>query len=119
LGAFNVFQVVRLPLVCLLAVLAFAGSADGGGSIRGFVLLPAHGGLAVVDVDAGKVLRTVSVPRGAGPVAASIDGSRVLVANTRLGTVTQIDGRTSRRVRTFTGLGRPVDLVLLPRSQVR
>jgi len=102
----------------VLAILALSGSARGGGSIRGFVLLPAQGRLTVIDVDAGKVLRTVPVPRGSGPVAASIDGSRILVANTRLGTVTQIDGRTYRRLRTFTGLGRPVDLALLPRPQV-
>src|SRR5256885_9935539 len=92
-----VLQLVRLVLVTVLAVLALCGSARGGGSIRGFVLLPAQGRLAVVDVDAGKVLRTVSVPRGPGPVAASIDASRVLVANTRLGTVTQIDCRRYRR----------------------
>jgi DNA-binding beta-propeller fold protein YncE len=109
---------VRPVLVIVIAVLALPGSAHGGGSIRGFVLLPAQGRLAVFDADAGKVLRTVSVPRGAGPVAASIDGSRVLVANTRLGTVTEIDGRIYRHVRTFTGLGRPVDLVLLPRPEV-
>jgi hypothetical protein len=100
----------------VFAILALSGSARGGGSIRGFVLLPAQGQLAVLE--AGKVLRTVSVPRGPGPVAASIDGSRVLVANTRLGTVAQIDGRTYRRVRTFSGLGHPVDLTLLPRPQV-
>jgi hypothetical protein len=91
---------------------------QGGGSIRAFVLLPAQGRLAVVDVDSRSLLRTVQVPRGKGPVATSIDGSRVLVANTRLGTVTQIDGRTYRRVHTFNGLGRPVDLVLLPRVEV-
>jgi len=102
----------------MLALFALTASASGGGSIRGFVLLPAQGRLAVVDVDAGSVLRTMSVPNGAGPVAASIDGSRVLVANTRLGTVTEIDGRSYRRVRRFTGLGRPVDLVLLPRTEV-
>jgi DNA-binding beta-propeller fold protein YncE len=91
---------VRLVLVAVLAVLALSGSARGGGSIRGFVLLPAQGRLAVVDGDARKVLRTVSVPPGPGPVAASIDGSRALVANTRLGIVTQIDGRSYRRLRT-------------------
>jgi len=99
-------------------VLALSGNALGGGSIRGFILLPAQGRLAVFDADAGKVLRTLPVPRGPGPVAASIDASRVLVANTRLGTVTQIDGRTYRRVRTFSGLGSPVDLILLPRPTV-
>jgi hypothetical protein len=109
---------VRLVLVAALAVLVLSGTARGGGSIRGFVLLPAQGRLAVFDADAGKVLRTLPVPGGPGPVAGSIDGSRVLVANTRLGTVTEIDGRTYRRVRTFTGLGRPVDLLLLPRVQV-
>src|SRR5439155_25046884 len=105
-------------IVASVAVLALSGSARVGGSIRGFVLLPAQGRLAVVDVDAGKVLLTVSVPRGPGPVAASIDASRVLVANTRLGTLTQIHGRSYRRVRRFTGLGRPTDRVLLPRVQV-
>jgi hypothetical protein len=105
---------VRLVLVAVLTLLALSGSASGGGSIRGFVLLPAQGRLAIVDIDAGRVVRTVSVPPGSGPVAASIDGSRVLVANTRLGIVTEIDGRNYGPVRTFTGLGRPVDLALLP-----
>jgi DNA-binding beta-propeller fold protein YncE len=109
---------VRFVLITTLAALALTGSASGGGSIRGFILLPAQGRLAVVDVDAGNVVRTVSVPRGPGLVAASIDASRVLVANTRLGTITQIDGRNYRRVRRYTGLGRPVDLVLLPRTEV-
>jgi hypothetical protein len=98
----------------LVAVLALSGSARGDGSIRCFVLLPAQGRLAIVDGS----LRALSVPRGPGPVAASIDGSRVLVANTRRGTVTQIDGRSYRRVRTFTGLGRPVGLALLPRPEI-
>jgi DNA-binding beta-propeller fold protein YncE len=109
---------VRVVLIALFAMLALSGSARGSGSIRCFVLLPAQGRLAVVDFDGGKVLGTLSVPRGSGPVAASIDGSRVLVANTRRGTVAQIDGRTYRRVRTFRGLGHPVDLTLLPRPQV-
>jgi hypothetical protein len=108
---------MRPAFVAVIALLALSGNALGGGSIRGFILLPAQGCLAVFDADAGKVLRTLPVPRGPGPVAASIDASRVLVANTRLGTVTQIDGRNYRRVRRFTGLGRPVDLVLLPRVQ--
>ena len=55
---------------------------------------------------------------GPGPLAASIDGSRVLVANTRLGLVTELDGIRARRVRTFTGLGRPVALALVPEPQV-
>jgi DNA-binding beta-propeller fold protein YncE len=110
---------MRPVCVAAIAVLALSGNALGGGSIRGFVLLPAQARLAIFDADAGKVLRTLPVPRGLGPVAASIDASRVLVANTRLGTVTQIDGRTYRRVHTFTGLGSPVDLTLLPRPSVR
>ena len=114
----HVFHPVRPVLVVVLAILALPGSARGGGSIRGFVLLPTQGRLAAFDADAGKVLRTVSVPRGPGPVAASIDGSRVLVANTSLGIVTEIDGRTYRHVRTFAGFGRPVDLLFLPRAQI-
>jgi hypothetical protein len=114
----HVANAVRLGLVAVLAVLALPGNAHGGGSIRGFVLLPTQGRLAVFDAGAAKVLRTLSVPRGPGPVAASIDASRVLVASTRLGTVTEIDGRIYQRVRTFRGFGRPVDLVLLPRLQV-
>jgi hypothetical protein len=60
----------------------------------------------------------VRVPRGQGVLAASIDGSRLLVANVRRGIVSQFDGVTGRRVRTFSGLGRPVGLVLLPRTGV-
>src|SRR6266576_1551481 len=103
--------------VVVFVVLALAGSAGaGGGTLRAFVLLPGRGQLAVVDVGRG-VVATLAVPRGAGPVATSIDGSRVLVANTRLGVVTELDGISGRKVRTFSGLGRPVDLALLPRPE--
>jgi DNA-binding beta-propeller fold protein YncE len=102
--------------VVVFAVLALAGSAGaGGGTLRAFVLLPARGQLAVVDVGRG-VVGTLAVPRGAGPVATSIDGSRVLVANTRFGVVTELNGITGRRVHTFRSLGRPVDIALLPRA---
>jgi len=111
-------SVTRPLVIALVAVLAVAGSAQAGGTIRGFVLLPAEGRVALVDVGAGRVLSTVRVPRGAGVLAASIDGTRLLVANAHRGIVVQIDGITGRRVRTFSGLGRPVGLVLLPRTGV-
>jgi hypothetical protein len=40
------------------------------------------------------------------------------VANTSRGIVSQLDGIRARRVRTFTGLGRPVALALVPRRDV-
>src|SRR6266566_5883620 len=102
--------------VVVFVVLALAGSAGaGGGTLRAFVLLSGRGQLAVVDVGRG-VVATLAVPRGAGPVATSIDGSRVLVANTRLGVVTELNGITGHRVHTFRSLGRPVDIALLPRA---
>jgi hypothetical protein len=109
----------RLVLsLCLIGcMLASGGAARGGGSIRGYVLLPDRGRVVFVDVDAARVAGSVAVPRGSGPLAASIDGSRVLVANTRLGLVTEVDGIRARRVRTFTGLGQPVAVVLVPRPE--
>jgi len=108
---------MRYLWIVALAAFTLAGSASaGGGTLRAFVLLPAQGRLAEVDVDQG-VVATLAVPRGVGPVAASIDGSRVLVANTRLGLVTELNGITGRTVHSFSGLGRPVDLALLPRTE--
>jgi len=109
---------MRPVLLALLSLLLLTGAARaGGGSIRAFVLLPSEGRLAIVDVQSGHLARMVVVPRGAGPVAASVDGSRVLVANTRRGVVIEIDGRTGRRLHLFGGLGRPVDLALVPRAE--
>ena len=102
--------------MCL--VLVPSGVARAGGAIRGYVLLPALGRVAFVNIDAARVVDSVAVARGSGPLAASIDGSRVLVANTRFGLVTQIDGIRTRRVRRFAHLGRPVALVLVPQPQV-
>jgi hypothetical protein len=102
--------------MCLLLVPS--GVARAGGAIRGYVLLPALGRVAFVNIDAARVVDSVAVARGSGPLAASIDGSRVLVANTRFGLVTQIDGIRTRRVRRFAHLGRPVALVLVPQPQV-
>jgi hypothetical protein len=107
----------RLSLIGLAALVLTGSAGAGGGTLRAFVLLPAQGRLAEVDVGYG-VVATLAVPRGAGPVASSIDGSRVLVANTRLGVVTELNGITGHRVRTFSGLGHPVDLALLPRVNV-
>lgn len=102
----------------VVAALALPGSAGaGGGTLRAFVLLPAQGRLAEVDVDHG-VVGSLAVPFGPGPVACSIDGSRVLVANTRLGIVTELDGISGHTLHTFRGLGHPVDLALLPRVNV-
>jgi hypothetical protein len=106
-----------LSLCCVCCLLMPSG-AQAGGAIRGYVLLPARGRVVFVDVDAARVVDSVAVPGGSGPLAASIDGSRVLVANTRLGLVTQVDGLGARRVRTFRGLGRPVALALVPEPQV-
>jgi DNA-binding beta-propeller fold protein YncE len=105
-------------LAGVAVMLALAGVAHGGGTIRGYVPLPDLGSVAFVDVNAGRVLKTVAVPRGAGPVVASIDGSRVLVANTRRGLVTETNGISGRRTRTFRGLGRPIDLALIPRTTI-
>ncbi|MDX6513006.1 MAG: hypothetical protein QOE36_2510 [Gaiellaceae bacterium] len=102
----------------VVLALALAGSARAGGTPRGYVLLPAEGRVALVDLQAGRVLKTVAVPRGAGPLVASIDGSRVLVANTRTGVVTEINGISGRRARMFVGLGRPTELALIPRTAV-
>jgi hypothetical protein len=81
------------------------------------VLLPSAGRVVFVSVDTRSVVDEVSIPRGSGPLAASIDGSRVLAANTRLGVVTQIDGIHARRVRRFVGLGRPVALAIVAQPQ--
>jgi DNA-binding beta-propeller fold protein YncE len=90
------------------------GVAHAGGSVRGYVLLPALGRVALVDVDRAQVVGTISVPHGDGPIAASIDGTRVLVANTARGLVTELDGITRRRVRTIAGLGHPVAIGFVP-----
>jgi DNA-binding beta-propeller fold protein YncE len=105
-------------VIALVAMLVVAGPAHAGGTIRGFVLLPAEGRVALVDTNAGRVVSTMPVPHGAGTVVASIDGSRVLVANARRGLVTESDGVTRHRVRTFSGLGRPIGLLLVPRTDV-
>jgi DNA-binding beta-propeller fold protein YncE len=61
------------------------------------------------------VIGTASVPIGSGALAASVDGSDVLVATAADGTVTEVDGLTGRRVRVFARLGRPTAVVLAPR----
>jgi hypothetical protein len=105
-------------MIACIAVLAFSGAAQAGGTIRGFVLLPTRGQVAFVDTDAGRVSRMVAVRPGPGALVASIDGSRLLVANTRRGEVTEINGLTGRRVRTFSRVGQPIDLLLVPRTGV-
>ena len=102
----------------VLALAVPAGVARAGGSLRGYVLLPASGRLVIVDVDAARVVGSVAVPRGSGPLVASIDGRRVLVANPRRGIVTEIDGVAGRRTRTIAGLGDPVAILLVPRADV-
>jgi DNA-binding beta-propeller fold protein YncE len=109
---------MRRSLAGAAVVLALAGVAQAGGTIRGYVSLPAAGRVAFVDVDAGRVVKSLAVPLGAGPVIASIDGSRVLVANTRRGIVTETNGISGRRTRTFIGLGRPIELALIPRATI-
>jgi hypothetical protein len=103
------------PLICFcLAALALAtaSAADAGGSIRAYVVLPQRGEVAFVDVDSGRVVRTAPVPVGAGPVAASVDGSSVLVANTARGIATQLGGIAGAPQHTYRGLGRPVAIAL-------
>jgi hypothetical protein len=107
-----------LLAVLLMVVGVPASAAHAGGSIRGYVLLPAAGRVVLVDVDATHVVGSVAVPRGSGPLVASIDGSRVLIGNTSRGVVTEIDGMHGRRVRTFAGLGHPIAIVLVPRVDV-
>ena len=103
-----------LSLVALGAVLCSGGVAQAGGGLRGYVLMPGQGRVAIVDLDKGQVISSVHVSAGGGPIAASSDGSRVLAANTRLGQVTEIDSLHARRIRTFAGLGRPVDVAFVP-----
>jgi outer membrane protein assembly factor BamB len=104
----------RLLMLALLASLACGGSARAGGEIQVYVLLPATGQVAFVDAVAGHVVRLVPVPRGAGPIAASMQDRRVLVANTRLGRVTALDGVGGQRLWTISGLGHPVALTVVP-----
>ncbi len=104
----------RLLVLALLACVAGGGSAHAGGEIEVYVLLPATGQVAFVDAVAGHIQRLVAVPRGAGPIAASIQDRRVLVANTRLGEVTALDGVGGRRQWTSSGLGRPIALTVVP-----
>jgi DNA-binding beta-propeller fold protein YncE len=107
--------VSALLAISLLTTLG-GGAARAGGSIRAYVLLPAQGRVAMVDAEAQRVVGTIAVPLGSGPIAASIDGSRVLVANTRRGVITQLNGIAGRRVRSFSGLGHPVAIALVPGS---
>src|SRR5665213_1743847 len=50
---------------------------------------------------------------GAGAIAASSEGGWVLVANTRLGVVTALDGVDGQRRWTISGVGRPVALAIV------
>jgi len=110
---------MRCIAIVVLGLLLLAVPARaGGGSIRAFVSSPAEGRLASVDIETGHVVRTVGLPAGPGLVAAAIDGSRVLIANVRLGVVTEIDGLNGRRLHVFRGLGHLVDLVLVPRREL-
>jgi hypothetical protein len=108
---------MRGVVAAVLGALVLAGAASAGGSIRAFVLLPAQGRLAIADAD-GSIIRMVAVPPGAGPVAAGIDGREVLVANTRRGLVTELDGLSGRRLHVFARLDHPIALVMVPRPSV-
>jgi hypothetical protein len=105
---------MRRCLLGLLAVLLVPGGAQGGGTLRGFVLEPGARRLEIVDVDAGRAIGRLAVPRDSDLVACSIDGSRVLVA-TSSGGVVEVDGLARRRLFTFRGLGHLVALRLVPR----
>ncbi len=109
---------LRSALLVPVLLLAPAGAARAGGSLRAYVQLPASGRLLIVDVGRSEVLRSVPVPAGTGPIAASIDGSRVVVASGQRGIVTELDGIHGRRTHVFRALGRPVDIVLVPRTDV-
>jgi hypothetical protein len=108
-----------LPAVALtcLVVVGSGGTADAGGSVRAYVLLPAQGRLAVVNVDRATVSGTVVVPRGDGPIAASIDGTRVLVANRERGWISEVNGITGDHVTRLSGLGHPVAIAFVPGLQ--
>jgi hypothetical protein len=108
---------MRRVVAGVLCALVLAGAAAAGGSIRAFVLLPAQGRLAIADAG-GSIIRMVTMPVGAGPVAAGIDGREVLVANTRRGLVTELDGLSGRRLHVFGRLGHPIALVMVPRPSV-
>ena len=110
-------RAMRGVVAVLLGALVLAGGAAGGGTIRAFVLLPGQGRLAIADAG-GSIVRMVAVPAGAGPVAAGIDGREVLVANTRRGLVTELDGLSGRRRHVFARLGHPIALVMVPRPSV-
>jgi hypothetical protein len=97
-----------------IATAMLGGVAHAGGSLRAYVLLPAQGRVALVDVDRARVVGTISVPHGEGPIAASIDGTRELVANTERGLLTEVDGISRRHVHTIAGLGHPVAVELVP-----
>jgi DNA-binding beta-propeller fold protein YncE len=109
---------IRPASICLVAIvcLAAAPAAFAGGTIRAFALLPASGRIAAVDIERHHIARLIAVPAGDGPIAASGDGSRVLVANTARGIVSEVSGLSGRHVRTFHGLGHPVALQMLPNS---
>jgi hypothetical protein len=104
----------RLLMLALVASLASGGSARAGGEIEVYVLLPSSGRVAFVDAVAGHIQRLVPVPRGAGPIAASIQDRRLLVANTRRGEVTALDGISGQRRWMISGMGRPIALAVVP-----
>jgi hypothetical protein len=108
---------MRRVVAAVLGALILAGAAAAGGSIRAFVLLPAQGRLAIADAG-GSIIGMVTVPAGAGPVAAGIDGRGVLVANTRRGLDTELDGLSGGRLHVFAHLGKPIAIVMLPRASV-
>jgi hypothetical protein len=104
-------------LLALAWLLASPGPAAwAGGSIRAFALLPNSGRVAAVDVEQHRIARLIDVPRGRGPLAASLDGRRVLVGNTARGIVREVDGLSGRTVWTLRNLGRPVALQMLPNA---
>jgi hypothetical protein len=100
---------MRCIVIAVIDLLLLSGAARaGGGSISAFVLLPTEGRLAILDVETGHVMRTVAVPYGPGLVAAGIDerSSPSLIANTRLGVVTEIDGEGFQNSGSVGGAGR-------------
>jgi DNA-binding beta-propeller fold protein YncE len=103
-------------LVACAVVLTLAGATaaagERGGSIRAFVTVAGGSRLAVVDVGSRTVVARIPLAEGSQSVAATIDGSRVLVVSPARGMVTQIDGIAATVSHVFGGFARPVGVAM-------
>jgi YVTN family beta-propeller protein len=86
-----------------------------GGDI-GFIPSESSGQLNVVDVAAGKVIKTVPLPAGSRPmkVLVAADGNRVYVSNGRAGTISVLDAHTYAVIDTIKVGTRPWGIALSP-----